>query len=321
MSGIRARSLVSGVLLAFALSVSGAEENEHIAACNLKTSSEARIDCLEDAIRSLTNGAAKVANETLETSASEPGSEPVSKPETGSQVTGTAPIGALAATVSAAVDIPVSEAPPSLSEASPSLSEASPSLSEASPLADSAVSTEPADSAVSTEPADSAVSTNSTDSAVSAVSTDSADSKIVDTTSDDQVVAMTTSKELHTESAEELPKATESEVLTPSENEVSSEELERFGQEQLNVPTSAVGDSDNPISAQVVSFDFVAFERLRVRLENGQVWRQTDADRPKLSRNLRKLESFDVEMWKTGLGGYRMKILPIGRTVRVKRLR
>ena len=305
MSGIRARSLVSGVLLAFALSVSGAEENEHIAACNLKTSSEARIDCLEDAIRSLTNGAAKVANETLETSASEPGSEPVSKPETGSQVTGTAPIGALAATVSAAVDIPVSEAPPSLSEASPSLSEASPL----------------ADSAVSTEPADSAVSTNSTDSAVSAVSTDSADSKIVDTTSDDQVAAMTTSKELHTESAEELPKATESEVLTPSENEVSSEELERFGQEQLNVPTSAVGDSDNPISAQVVSFDFVAFERLRVRLENGQVWRQTDADRPKLSRNLRKLESFDVEMWKTGLGGYRMKILPIGRTVRVKRLR
>ena len=70
MSGIRTRSLVSGVLLAFAVSISNAEENEQIAACNLVESSEARIACLEDAIRRLSNETSDLAAETPETPSS-----------------------------------------------------------------------------------------------------------------------------------------------------------------------------------------------------------------------------------------------------------
>ena len=74
------------------------------------------------------------------------------------------------------------------------------------------------------------------------------------------------------------------------------------------------------VRAAVVDFRFVGYRRLMVRLENGQVWRQLDGDRTSVERGLRDAESFEVEMWATRLGGYRMRILPLGRTIRVERL-
>lgn len=74
-------------------------------------------------------------------------------------------------------------------------------------------------------------------------------------------------------------------------------------------------------TATVVAFDVVGYRRLLVELENGQVWRQIDGDRRDVSRGLRGEETFEVELWQTGLGGYRMKIGPLDRTIRVDRVR
>lgn len=254
MSGIGTKQLVSGVLLVLGASVSTAEENKHIAACHLETSSEARISCLEDAIRNLSNGTSKVADKTPEAAAAD-----LLPLETGSQVADTTITVATAAAVQTVIDVP------------------------------------------------------------STTAHSSADPVIIDAATDEQLATMTASDDVKSGSDEEPQIAPESAILLSTSEEDSSDELARLGEEQLDDPTA--DKSKKRILTHVVSFDFVAIERLRVRLENGQVWRQTDADRPKLSLKLRKLESFDVEMWKTGLGGYRMNILPIGRTVRVKRLR
>lgn len=70
----------------------------------------------------------------------------------------------------------------------------------------------------------------------------------------------------------------------------------------------------------MVDFRFVGYRRLMVQLENGQIWRQIDGDRTSVERGLRDAGSFEVEMWATGLGGYRMRILPLEKTIRVERL-
>jgi hypothetical protein len=80
-------------------------------------------------------------------------------------------------------------------------------------------------------------------------------------------------------------------------------------------------DADDRVMATVVAFDYVRYQRLRVQFDNGQVWRQVDGDRVDVSRELDADATFDVEVWKTGLGGYRMRIVELDRTLRVQRLR
>lgn len=93
-----------------------------------------------------------------------------------------------------------------------------------------------------------------------------------------------------------------------------------LGAEQVRPGQS--GDAEEPrVRATVVDFRFVGYRRLMVELDNGQVWRQIDGDRTSVERGLRNTETFDVDMWGTKLGGYRMHILPLGRTLRVERLR
>jgi len=284
MSDIRTKRLVSGMLLVLGANVSAAAENEHIAACNLETSSEARISCLEDAIRNLSNGTSKVAGNAPEAAAEE-----LLPLETGSQVADTSAIVATGAAIQTDVDVPSSEAPSSVD----------PVFTKVTPDEQSTPVTASDD-----------------------VKTDSADEPQINSTEELQTRSaeepQTMTEAAIPVSAEEAQIATEAAILVSTEKEAASEDLDRLGQEQLDKPDA--DKLDKRINTHVVSFDFVAIERLRVRLENGQVWRQTDADRPKLSLSLRKLESFDVEMWKTGLGGYRMKILPTGKTVRVRRL-
>jgi hypothetical protein len=95
-----------------------------------------------------------------------------------------------------------------------------------------------------------------------------------------------------------------------------------MGSEQLPGPENAATDQpDARVTVQVVAFDFVGRNKLRVRLVNGQVWRQIDADRGDFQAMLRNQEGFEVELWQTGLGGYRMRILPTSKTVRVQRLK
>jgi hypothetical protein len=96
--------------------------------------------------------------------------------------------------------------------------------------------------------------------------------------------------------------------------------LDRMGEEQVERENQAEDIAGMRMSAQVVQFDFVGRNKLRMRLENGQVWRQIDADRGDFYPMLRREERFEVELWQTGIGGYRMRFLPGNRTVRVRRI-
>ena len=97
--------------------------------------------------------------------------------------------------------------------------------------------------------------------------------------------------------------------------------IDEFGLEQVEARNTTQRGPEERIKAEVVEFDFVGRQKLRVRLANGQIWKQTNADRPNHYRALRDKEGFSVELWETGLGGYRMYIAEIGRTVRVERLK
>lgn len=96
--------------------------------------------------------------------------------------------------------------------------------------------------------------------------------------------------------------------------------VDSLGAEQV-ADREPENDEDNRFQAAVVAFDFVRYQRLRVQLDNGQVWRQVDGDRVDVTRELDVDSKFDVELWKTGLGGYRMRIVTLDRTLRVQRLK
>ena len=119
----------------------------------------------------------------------------------------------------------------------------------------------------------------------------------------------------------EMPDEPVTASATVEQAEPSPSSIDDFGSEQVESRSEAKSGDDAPVSATVVAFDVVGYKRLRVELDNGQVWRQTNGDRADVSRDLRDQQTFDVELRRTGLGGYRMHIEPIDRTIRVERLR
>ena len=110
-------------------------------------------------------------------------------------------------------------------------------------------------------------------------------------------------------------------VAAPARSEPAADAspLDRMGEEQVERENQAEDNAGIRMSAEVVQFDFVGRNKLRVRFENGQIWRQIDADRGDFYPMLRGEERFEVELRQTGIGGYRMRFLPGNRTVRVRR--
>lgn len=96
-------------------------------------------------------------------------------------------------------------------------------------------------------------------------------------------------------------------------------------QTELGAEQVASSENKNPdenrIFASVVAFDVVGSGKLRFKLDNGQIWRQTGDDDRNIRRKLRNAENIPVEMWQSRTGGYRMRFLTIDRVVRVKRLK
>ena len=70
---------------------------------------------------------------------------------------------------------------------------------------------------------------------------------------------------------------------------------------------------------RVASYDTVPFRRLQVKLENGQVWRQIEGDTQRLRVSLERNRTVDIE--ESALGGYKLRLNEIGRTIRVERIR
>lgn len=69
----------------------------------------------------------------------------------------------------------------------------------------------------------------------------------------------------------------------------------------------------------VASYDHVPYERLLVTLENGQVWRQIKGDTQKIRVDLKRNQTVDIT--ESSLGGYKLQLNEMRRTVRVERIK
>lgn len=99
---------------------------------------------------------------------------------------------------------------------------------------------------------------------------------------------------------------------------------EGFGAEQVAARTQTRDNNprdaeDDILRAKIVGFEELHRGRLVIALDNGQIWRQLDVD----SRTVRLQSevSYDVEIWRSGFGGYRMKVADNARIMSVERLR
>jgi hypothetical protein len=68
----------------------------------------------------------------------------------------------------------------------------------------------------------------------------------------------------------------------------------------------------------VASYDVVPYERLLVTLTNGQVWRQIKGDTQIIRVDLDRNQTVDIAQ--SSLGGYKMRLNELRRTIRVERL-
>ena len=70
---------------------------------------------------------------------------------------------------------------------------------------------------------------------------------------------------------------------------------------------------------QVAAYETVYYQRLQVTLENGQVWLQIKGDTQNVRVDLERNQTVDI--LESVLGGYRLRLNELGRTIRVQRIK
>ncbi|MFQ5548004.1 MAG: hypothetical protein ACE5FV_06930 [Woeseia sp.] len=70
---------------------------------------------------------------------------------------------------------------------------------------------------------------------------------------------------------------------------------------------------------RVVVYSEVPYRRLQVELENGQVWRQIKGDTQQIRVDLGRNQTVDIA--ESSMGGYKLRLNEIRRTIRVERIR
>ena len=96
--------------------------------------------------------------------------------------------------------------------------------------------------------------------------------------------------------------------------------LDKLGKEEAKKHQGEDLKENERLAAHVSSFKFAGYRKLWVKLDNGQIWQQKKSDRSSLEAKLKRFEEFDVELWRTGFGGYRLHIPVINKTLAVNRL-
>lgn len=76
---------------------------------------------------------------------------------------------------------------------------------------------------------------------------------------------------------------------------------------------------DTSTGMVIASYDWVPYERLVVTFENGQIWRQIKGDTSRIRVSLERNQTADIN--ESGLGGYKLRLNEIRRTIRVERIR
>jgi hypothetical protein len=118
-----------------------------------------------------------------------------------------------------------------------------------------------------------------------------------------------------------VPEATAPPAAAARTDEGQAATRKELGSEQVARRSEARPDVEGGVSATVVAFNVVGYRKLLLELDNGQIWRQTNGDRADVAWDLRDERNFDVELRRSGLGGYRMYLAPIDRTIRVERVK
>jgi hypothetical protein len=68
----------------------------------------------------------------------------------------------------------------------------------------------------------------------------------------------------------------------------------------------------------VSQYEVIPYERLLITLENGQVWRQIKGDTQSVRVNLEKNQTVDIS--ESALGGYKLRLNEMRRSIRVERV-
>ena len=96
-----------------------------------------------------------------------------------------------------------------------------------------------------------------------------------------------------------------------------------IGAEQVRARTATAEERkaalESATGLRVTEYDMVPYERLVVRLENGQVWRQIKGDVQRIRVNLTRNQTVDIN--ESSFGGYQLRLNEIRRTIRVERIR
>jgi hypothetical protein len=100
-------------------------------------------------------------------------------------------------------------------------------------------------------------------------------------------------------------------------------EPEGLGAEQVVIRNQSRDGVRRQVQAvrglRVASYDKVPYERLVVKLENGQVWRQIKGDTQRIRVDLKRNQTVDIS--EGSVSGYKLRLNEIRRTIRVERIR
>lgn len=121
-------------------------------------------------------------------------------------------------------------------------------------------------------------------------------------------------RDLETPSAAAQPGAATQPTMPPGMETLGAEQAAR----RTGAPRAAAEEAQR-FAATIVSSQRTPLNRLEMRLGNGQVWRQIQSDMQVV--DLPADAPVAVEIWRSGFGGYRMRLTELGRTLKVERLR
>jgi len=121
----------------------------------------------------------------------------------------------------------------------------------------------------------------------------------------------------------------------PAERPASAQDTEPAGTEGQAQPVSQLGADQvrarsesreerlarlqSASGLRVADYSTVPFRRLQVELENGQIWRQIQGDTQRIRVSLNRNQTVDIE--ESALGGFKLRLNEIKRTIRVQRIR
>ena len=103
-------------------------------------------------------------------------------------------------------------------------------------------------------------------------------------------------------------------TVVPTEPELGAEQAAR----RMGTPAPRAAEEER-IVATVALAERVHPNRLQVHLDNGQIWRQIQGDVQRVDLSSRGAVS--AEIWRSGFGGYRMRLPEVRRVLKVERIR